>query len=107
MPAATSLIPRATAFPLLLSFTQLSDCGNPLIHCGDDEMRRETPALQASNHLPFRAGTGLRLFAAVLAGVLAAAIWQPATAQAPEKLTVRFTWKLKGEYAPLFVALDK
>jgi NitT/TauT family transport system substrate-binding protein len=22
-------------------------------------------------------------------------------------LTVRFTWKLKGEYAPLFVALDK
>ena len=30
-----------------------------------------------------------------------------AAAQAPEKLTVRFTWKLKGEYAPLFVALDK
>ncbi|MBX9740433.1 MAG: ABC transporter substrate-binding protein, partial [Beijerinckiaceae bacterium] len=26
---------------------------------------------------------------------------------APQKLTVRFTWKLKGEYAPLFVALDK
>ncbi len=25
----------------------------------------------------------------------------------PKKLTVRFTWKLKGEYAPLFVALDK
>jgi len=24
-----------------------------------------------------------------------------------EKLTVRFTWKLKGEYAPLYVALDK
>ena len=22
-------------------------------------------------------------------------------------MTVRFTWKLKGEYAPLFVALDK
>ena len=31
----------------------------------------------------------------------------PRTAQAPEKLTVRFTWKLKGEYAPLFVALEK
>ena len=33
-----------------------------------------------------------------------------ATAQSPaalQKLTVRFTWKLKGEYAPLFVALDK
>lgn len=26
---------------------------------------------------------------------------------APEKLTVRFTWKLYGVYAPLFVALDK
>jgi NitT/TauT family transport system substrate-binding protein len=32
---------------------------------------------------------------------------QQAAAQTPEKLTVRFTWKLKGEYAPLFVALDK
>jgi NitT/TauT family transport system substrate-binding protein len=26
---------------------------------------------------------------------------------AKEKVLVRFTWKLKGEYAPLFVALDK
>jgi NitT/TauT family transport system substrate-binding protein len=26
---------------------------------------------------------------------------------AKEKIVVRFTWKLKGEYAPLFVALDK
>ena len=25
----------------------------------------------------------------------------------PERLTVRFTWKLKGEYAPLYVALEK
>src|SRR3954463_5439734 len=32
---------------------------------------------------------------------------QHAVAQAPEKITIRFTWKLKGEYAPLFVALDK
>ena len=32
---------------------------------------------------------------------------QPAFSQSAEKLTVRFTWKLKGEYAPLFVALDK
>src|SRR5438309_9980953 len=32
---------------------------------------------------------------------------QAARAQAPEKITIRFTWKLKGEYAPLFVALDK
>jgi NitT/TauT family transport system substrate-binding protein len=32
---------------------------------------------------------------------------QPAFPQAADKLTVRFTWKLKGEYAPLFVALDK
>ena len=27
--------------------------------------------------------------------------------QSGEKLTVRFTWKLKGEYAPLYVALEK
>ncbi len=32
---------------------------------------------------------------------------QPAHSQTAEKLTVRFTWKLKGEYAPLFVALDR
>jgi NitT/TauT family transport system substrate-binding protein len=41
------------------------------------------------------------------AALLASGTWQPARAQAAEKLTVRFTWKLKGEYAPLFVALDK
>src|SRR4030088_369073 len=44
---------------------------------------------------------------ACLAIPLASGTWQPARAQAAEKLTVRFTWKLKGEYAPLFVALDK
>lgn len=42
---------------------------------------------------------------------LAAASGLPALAQnstgAPEKLTVRFTWKLYGVYAPVFVALDK
>jgi NitT/TauT family transport system substrate-binding protein len=48
-----------------------------------------------------------RLIVAAGATLLVAAAWQPALAQAPEKLTVRFTWKLKGEYAPLFVALDK
>jgi NitT/TauT family transport system substrate-binding protein len=42
-----------------------------------------------------------------LAILLATGAWQSTHAQAPEKLTVRFTWKLKGEYAPLFVALDK
>lgn len=42
-----------------------------------------------------------------LATAFAATTWQQACAQAPEKVTVRFTWKLKGEYAPLFVALDK
>src|SRR5215471_4505306 len=39
--------------------------------------------------------------------LLAGGAWEAAHAQAPDKLTVRFTWKLKGEYAPLFVALDK
>jgi NitT/TauT family transport system substrate-binding protein len=31
----------------------------------------------------------------------------PSPAPASEQVTIRFTWKLKGEYAPLFVALDK
>lgn len=49
---------------------------------------------------------------AVLLGFLAAH-GEPAWSQqakpgaAREKVPVRFTWKLKGEYAPLFVALDK
>jgi NitT/TauT family transport system substrate-binding protein len=43
--------------------------------------------------------------AAMLAG--AALLGAAQTAFAQEKLTVRFTWKLKGEYAPLYVALDK
>jgi NitT/TauT family transport system substrate-binding protein len=48
-----------------------------------------------------------------IAASLLAAIAMPdafsgtARAQTPEKVTVRFTWKLKGEYAPLFVALEK
>ena len=51
----------------------------------------------------------LRTIVAVggLAIAFAAGSLQPAHSQAAEKLTVRFTWKLKGEYAPLFVALDK
>ena len=44
---------------------------------------------------------------ACLAIPLAAVPSQPAFSQAAEKVTVRFTWKLKGEYAPLFVALEK
>ena len=48
---------------------------------------------------------------AVTAGLLAictlAGAPSPAPAQGVEKVTVRFTWKLKGEYAPLFVALEK
>src|SRR6266852_2380208 len=45
--------------------------------------------------------------AGALAAAFAATTWQHAFAQTPDKVTVRFTWKLKGEYAPLFVALDK
>jgi NitT/TauT family transport system substrate-binding protein len=49
---------------------------------------------------------------AVAAGLLAAlaiagALSNVAYGQSLEKVTVRFTWKLKGEYAPLFVALEK
>src|ERR1700731_2922257 len=51
----------------------------------------------------------LRTIAALgtLMALLATLPGQHAVAQAPEKITIRFTWKLKGEYAPLFVALDK
>src|SRR5437868_11923617 len=52
------------------------------------------------------------LKATLAAGLLAALAIASAPAdvaygQSLEKVTVRFTWKLKGEYAPLFVALDK
>ena len=46
--------------------------------------------------------------ACLLAGVtMPGAPSDIARAQTPERVTVRFTWKLKGEYAPLFVALEK
>ncbi len=47
------------------------------------------------------------IVAAGLAIPFTLAMSQAALSQAAEKLTLRFTWKLKGEYAPLFVALDK
>ncbi len=47
---------------------------------------------------------GVSLLAAV---TIAGAPQDIAHGQSLEKLTVRFTWKLKGEYAPLFVALGK
>src|SRR5437588_3309532 len=52
-------------------------------------------------------GRNLRTIFATGALLFVCAALQQAAAQAPDKLTVRFTWKLKGEYAPLFVALDK
>ena len=46
--------------------------------------------------------------AALLATLTVASLPQNvAYGQSLEKLTVRFTWKLKGEYAPLYVALEK
>jgi NitT/TauT family transport system substrate-binding protein len=47
--------------------------------------------------------------AAVLLSIASIAGLAPgaAFAQSVEKLTIRFTWKLKGEYAPLYVALEK
>jgi NitT/TauT family transport system substrate-binding protein len=49
-----------------------------------------------------------RLRALIAIGsLLAFSIAAVPSAAAQEKVTVRFTWKLKGEYAPLFVALDK
>src|SRR5438128_6634056 len=45
--------------------------------------------------------------AALLLAMVAGAPQNVAFGQSLEKLTVRFTWKLKGEYAPLYVALEK
>ncbi len=55
---------------------------------------------------------GKMLKAAIPAGLLAmlmlaGAAQNVAYGQNLEKVTVRFTWKLKGEYAPLYVALEK
>src|SRR5689334_17233329 len=47
-----------------------------------------------------------RVLTAAMAGLPAFAT-AGANAQELEKLTVRFTWKLKGEYAPLYVALER
>src|SRR5947208_12906011 len=54
--------------------------------------------------------TKVRKAAAAAALLLAMIVGAPqniAYGQNLEKLTVRFTWKLKGEYAPLYVALEK
>jgi NitT/TauT family transport system substrate-binding protein len=53
-----------------------------------------------------------RVLTAAAASLLAAfaasgAFATVAHAQELEKVTVRFTWKLKGEYAPLYVALER
>src|SRR5260370_1830272 len=53
-------------------------------------------------------GLAMRGLIGAAAGLLlATGARQAAHAQGADKLTVRFTWKLKGEYAPLFVALDR
>ncbi|MGQ0750448.1 MAG: ABC transporter substrate-binding protein [Betaproteobacteria bacterium] len=52
--------------------------------------------------------TGFMAALAIVLGLSGAeALAQAAKPAAKEKVLVRFTWKLKGEYAPLFVALDK
>ena len=46
--------------------------------------------------------------ACLVAAVTMTGAWHDiARGESPEKLTVRSTWKLKGEYAPLYVALEK
>jgi NitT/TauT family transport system substrate-binding protein len=50
----------------------------------------------------------IAIAAALLATLtMAGAPQNVAYGQGGEKVTVRFTWKLKGEYAPLYVALEK
>jgi len=51
-----------------------------------------------------RSGLMVASFLAVLA---AGTMVLSTVSRAAEEVTIRFTWKLKGEYAPLFVALDK
>jgi len=64
----------------------------------------------------FKAQRFVKPLYALLVGALvflaACGAAQPSSGGAPaagarEKVLVRFTWKLKGEYAPLFMALDK
>ena len=47
------------------------------------------------------------LAASLLAALTAGSLALSTASRAAEEVTIRFTWKLKGEYAPLFVALDK
>jgi ABC-type nitrate/sulfonate/bicarbonate transport system substrate-binding protein len=54
-----------------------------------------------------RSARGLVTGVALLLLTAAAPAIIGSSASAAEKVTVRFTWKYKGEYAPLFVALDK
>jgi len=71
---------------------------------------RERPAIEEVETMRLEK-TRMFATAAALSGLvmlISAGIFErSAYAQGAEKLTVRFTWKLKGEYAPLFVALDK
>src|SRR5262249_13855904 len=89
----------------------------PSVRCPAAKARRR-PSMAlcrgSSNPLEPWRGKGMKAQArrlivagAALALLPAFALWQGALAQAADKVTVRFTWKLKGEYAPLFVALDK
>jgi|SRR5579872_6945878 len=57
----------------------------------------------------FCAITTAALIAAALAvfGLTGASNAQGIAAPSNEKLLIRFTWKFRGDYAPLFVALDK
>lgn len=56
----------------------------------------------------FSARVSAQVAAIVLAALMVGgAPSNAAFGQTVEKLTVRFTWKLKGEYAPLYVALEK
>ncbi len=52
-----------------------------------------------------RLASALAIAAFALASIIAHSAF--AQSSAPTKVQIRFTWKLKGEYAPLFVALDK
>lgn len=57
--------------------------------------------------LAFALAFGAAGFAAPAPAQPAASGPQAASGGAKQHVLVRFTWKLKGEYAPLFVALDK
>src|SRR5262245_51005053 len=73
----------------------------PTIYDLEDDMHRKS-----IGRLTVSAALAFMLFASAPA-VAQQGTGQSASSDVRQKVLVRFTWKLKAEYVPLFVALDK